>query len=234
MQAAGNAQLTVNGVPVTSTSNVVGDVIPGVTLTLRRKDPDATIVVDVARDHEASVERVEAFATAYNAVLAFMQEQNAAAANGRAAIGRDPLVRGLRDSLRNAMLTPEGGGTYTYLAEVGVTFDSSGKVKIDRQRLTTALETGPDAVRQLFQGRFEALGSLISSYTASGGLVADARDRISAQVARLGSRLETLEAQLALRRASLQREFIAADRAMSQLNNQGSSLTQLGGQYRLF
>ena len=50
----------------------------------------------------------------------------------------------------------------------------------------------------------------------------------------MSERLLTLETQLARRRAALQQEFIAADRAMSQLNNQGNSLGQLGGQYRLF
>jgi flagellar capping protein FliD len=75
---------------------------------------------------------------------------------------------------------------------------------------------------------------MIESYTEAGGLVSDARERIDTQVSNLGRRIGTLEEQLAIRRAALQREFIAADRAMAQLNSQGSSLSQLGGQYRLF
>jgi flagellar capping protein FliD len=111
---------------------------------------------------------------------------------------------------------------------------------IEKDRLTEALETSVTDVQALFAGpnggagRFGALESLISGYTTAGGLIADVRDRIDDQVARLNERLTTLESQLAVRRAALQQEFIAADRAMSQLNSQANSLGQLGGQYRLF
>jgi flagellar hook-associated protein 2 len=233
VQSASDAQLTVNQVPVTSSSNILQDVVDGVTLTLRRKDPDATVVVDVTKDHEATAATVEEFATAYNALVAFMGEQTSAA-NGQNGIGRDPLMRSLRDSLRAALLGAAPGGTFTRLPEVGITFDTTGKIVIEKPLLTAALERNTADVGQLFADRFQAIESMISSYTDSGGLVADVRQRNDAQLARLGARIDVLEQQLVLRRASLQREFIAADRAMSQLNNQGSSLGQLAGQYRLF
>ena len=50
----------------------------------------------------------------------------------------------------------------------------------------------------------------------------------------LNSRIDSFEAQLERRRLTLQKEFQAADEAMSQLNSQVASLTSLGGQYRLF
>jgi len=53
-------------------------------------------------------------------------------------------------------------------------------------------------------------------------------------VKNLRNRLDALEDQLAIRREALQKQFIASDMLMSQLNSQGSSLSQLGGQYRLF
>jgi flagellar capping protein FliD len=64
--------------------------------------------------------------------------------------------------------------------------------------------------------------------------VQDAKDRLKDQILRIDSRLDTMELQLELRRSTLQQEFIAADRMMTQLNSQGSSLQALGGQYRLF
>jgi flagellar hook-associated protein 2 len=140
----------------------------------------------------------------------------------------------LRDSLRTTILGAESSGTFARLAEVGVEFESTGKISIDSDRLSAALDASPAAVQQLFADRFNAIEDLIGAYTDAGGLVADVRERIDSQVARLGSRIDVLESQLAIRRAALQREFIAADRAMSQLNSQGSSLAQLGGQYRLF
>src|SRR5690606_30145696 len=126
------------------------------------------------------------------------------------------------------------------LAEVGIGFDTLGRITIDKSRLTEALDEAPLEVARLFAGdgasggRFVALEDLISTYTQAGGLVADVRQRIGTQVSQLAARISVLEEQLALRRAALQAEFIAADRAMSQLNSQSSSLMQLAGQFRLF
>jgi flagellar hook-associated protein 2 len=241
VQSANNAQLTVNRVPVTSSSNSVEDVIPGVTLQLKKKDPDAVITVDVSKDNNAALAQLDAFATAYNDLVKFLGEQSTAAASGKPAIGRDPLVRGLRDALRTEMMESQvGAGVFARLAEVGVGFDGTGKIVIDKTAFKNAMDASPSDVRKLFGGedggggRFGALKGLIVEYTEAGGLVADMRERITDQVSALGTRIATLEEQLALRRASLQREFIAADRAMSQLSSQGSSLTQLAGQFRLF
>jgi flagellar hook-associated protein 2 len=239
VQAATDATLSVNGVAITSSSNVLRDVVPGVTLNIRRADPAQTVAIDVEQDHTATVEKVEAFATAYNNLLAFMAEQTTAAASGKTAIARDPMVRGLRDALRFTMMGAESGAL-SRLAEVGVTFDRTGKVVIEADRLTDALATSAVDVQELFAGpaggagRFGALETMIAGYTSSGGLVANVRDRLDDQVSRLTERLLTMESQLAIRRAALQQEFIAADRAMSQLNAQASSLGQLGGQYQLF
>jgi flagellar capping protein FliD len=83
-------------------------------------------------------------------------------------------------------------------------------------------------------GVFGALKDQVEAYTSAGGFVQDAKDRLKDQILRIDGRLDTMEMQLELRRVALQREFIAADQLMTQLNGQGSSLQALGGQYRLF
>ena len=149
-------------------------------------------------------------------------------------------MRGLREALRFTIMAVQTGGTFTRLAEVGIGFDRSGNIVLDKDRLTAAVEQSPTDVQALFggpqgnAGRFGALETLIAGYTKAGGLVSNVRDRIDDQVARLSDRITTIEAQLAVRRAALQQEFIAADRAMSQLNSSATSLGQLAGQYRLF
>jgi flagellar hook-associated protein 2 len=239
VQSAANATLTVNQIPIVSATNNVSDVVPGVTLNLKRADPASTIAIDVERDHSDTVEKVEAFATAYNDLVKFINDQTPSVAAGRTGIGRDPMVRGLRDALRLTIMGAEAGNL-SRLPEVGITFDRTGKMVIETDRLTEALESSSTDVQALFAGangdagRFGALESLIAGYTAAGGLVANVRDGIDDQVSRLTERLITLESLLAVRRAALQQEFIAADRAMSQLNSQANSLGQLGGQYRLF
>jgi flagellar hook-associated protein 2 len=237
VQTARNATVTINGLTVSSTTNVLSDVVPGVTLTLLKQG--ATAIVDVTKDSSDALARVQKFADGYNDLLTFVAEQTTVVNGGKAGISRDPIVRGLRDALR-ATLQDKYGADETRLADVGIGFDRNGKITIDKDRFAAALDSSPAALQELFGGAdgnggaFGAVKKLMAEYTKAGGLVADVRHRLDSQVSKIGDRLDVLEAQLAIRRAALQQEFIAADRAMSQLNAQGSSLNQLANQYQLF
>jgi flagellar hook-associated protein 2 len=240
-QSALNASFTVNNLAISSASNVVTDAVPGVTLTLRKKDPATTVTIDVSRDVSAAKAVVQKFISAYNDVLAFQKDQETAANADKPNISRDPLLRGFRNSIRFALSDDyNAGGTYTKLAGVGVGFDSTGKLALDEAVFEDALASSPTDVQHLFSGAaggggaFGALDDLVTDYTQSGGLVASARTRITDQVSALNKRLDRMEEKLALRRDSLQKEYIAADMAMTKMKAQSSSLETLGGQYRLF
>jgi flagellar hook-associated protein 2 len=241
-QAAGDAELTVNGLPITSASNTVSDVVPGATLSLLKKeDPPATATIKVTRDTAAAKDLVKKFMTSYNDLTTFAKEQNTAAIAGKASIGRDPLLRGLRETLRNA--TSEdyaGGGALENLAEIGIGFDMGGKMTLDEKLFDERFTDSAADVQLLLSGAdgsggaFGAMGELVDEYAQTGGLIAETRERIDDTIRGLNRRMDGLSAQLELRRLALQKEYIAADLAMTRLKSQSSSLSSLGGQYRLF
>ena len=241
VQDARDAAFTVNGLAITSDSNVAAEVVPGVTLTLAREDPDKTVTVTVSRDTAAAKEKVEKLVTAYNDLMTFVNDQRTAASTGKASIARDPVVLGLKNSLRAALLDDySNDGEFSRLAAVGIGFDQTGKMTLDEKTFENAITSKLSDVQSLFtgddgvSGAFGEVGRLIKNYTQSGGLVADVRDRLTTQMSALTTRISGLEEQLERRRQTLQREFQAADEAMSQLNSQMASLSSLGGQYRLF
>jgi flagellar hook-associated protein 2 len=240
-QNAINASLTVNNVAISSASNTITDAVPGVTLTLLKKDPTKTITVTSSRDNTAAADLLNAFAKAYNDVVTFVKDQTAAAVSGKPSIGRDSVVRGFKEALGTKLSAEYTvGGTFTRLASIGLEFDVQGKLSLNKTVFDTALASSSTDVQKLFAGTdgtggaFGTIKTLVKEYTQSGGQVPGAQTRLNDQVKNLRNRLDVLESQLAVRRTALQKQFIAADMAMSRLNSQGSSLSQLGGQYRLF
>jgi flagellar hook-associated protein 2 len=239
-QNAIDAEFTVNGLDVVSASNTVSDVIPGATLTLSKKDPDTTVTVQVNRDGNAAKDKIKKFVTAYNDLVTFAKDQGLAATAGKASIGRDPLLRGVRDTLRNAIGDDYEDGTLERLAEIGIGFDMTGKMTLDEELLADRLADSPADTQLLLSGTdgtggaFGAMSALIEEYTQSDGLVAETRGRIDEQIRTLSRRIDTVSAQLEVRRLALQREYIAADLAMSRLKAQSSSLQTVGSAYRLF
>jgi flagellar hook-associated protein 2 len=240
--SARDAALTINNIPVTSTTNTLDSVIPGVIMTLSKKDATKAVLIEVTESADEAKSQLDEFVKAYNELMSFLTEQNTAALSGKANISRDSLVRSLKMGLTSSMRAEyvDAAPTYTRLGTVGIEFNSDGTIKLDPAKLKAAVLDDPAAISKLFVGAtgtggvFGALKAQVEDYTKAGGLVQDAKDRLKDQIVKIDSKLDTMEMQLELRRQTLQREFIAADKLMSQLNGQGSSLQALGGQYRLF
>lgn len=226
---ATNAAVLINNILVTSASNTLTSGIPGVTVTLLKKDATKTITITVDHDQESLADRANRFASAYNDLVKFADDQAAAVRNGTAGtLGRDELLRSIRQALRSAIAATYGTGTYKRLAEVGLGFNRAGQITVDQNALAEASQNDAAALEALFagggSGAFASVSTLITAYTQSGGFVPGARSRVSDELSRLGKRIDDMQARLALRRSALQREFIAADQAMSRLNGQAQAL----------
>jgi flagellar hook-associated protein 2 len=240
--SATDARVRINNVAVQSASNTIENAIQGVTLTLLKKDPSTTATVAITEDLGAATSRVQKLVDAYNDLVKFAEDQNLAASRGESSsIARDPLLRGLRGSLREHLSAEyAAGGALGSLAVAGLGFDRTGRLVFDAARFEKAATDHPADLRNLFnadgadKGVFRLLAGVIDTYTAADGLLSGMNERISDQVSAIARRSADLEERLAVRRAALQKEYIAADMAMSQLNSQMGSLSSLGGQYRLF
>jgi len=232
---ATDASLLVNNLPVTSASNTLTSVIPGTTVTLTAKDPAKTVVVTVSGDNAALIGKVQSFVTAYNALVSFANDQSKAAAGGQTnTLAHDSVLRELRDALRSALLGAYGSGTFTHLAEVGLGFDRNGNLTLDTTALNDALGRDPASVTALFAGTataggaFSAIQDLVRQYTQAGGFLPEAQQTVQGQIDQLGRQIADMQDRLAVRRAALLQEYIAADQAMTALKAQSGSLASFG------
>jgi flagellar hook-associated protein 2 len=233
---ASNAQILVNNIAVTSASNTIEGAIPGASITLFRRDPGTAIAVDVAPDASVFESKIEDFVDAYNDLVNFANAQMKSAGEGeQGSIGRDPLLRQLRSTLRNALTTAYGNtGPFQYVSEMGLELTQSGTLELNKARFTEAVASGAVDVTALFAGTTDSPGalasvqSLLGQYTGSEGLLPGARTQLNARVDRIEDQVIAMQERLAVRRLALQREFIAADQAMSLLKSQSASLAGFG------
>jgi flagellar hook-associated protein 2 len=240
--AATDARALINNVAVTSSTNTISDAILGVTLQLLKRDPDNAATVTIGDDLQGSKDQIKKLVAAFNDLVKFTEDQNLASRNGDASsIARDPLLRGLRNELRDQLTTEHpDAGAYTSLALVGLEFDRSGRLSFKESVFDTAVQDGRADVTALFSaegtapGVFRSLKDVVATYTNADGLLKDMGDRLDTQSQALDTRIADLEDRLAIRRLVLQREYAAADATMSQLNSQVGALSSLGSQYSLF
>ena len=167
---AQNANLKVNGVTVSKSSNTVYDVIPGVTLTLN-KITASTANLSIARDTTTISNSISGFVKAYNelsSTLTTISAYNPATKAG-ALLQGDSTVRTLQSQLRAALTTAIEGtsGALTTLSQVGVSFQKDGSLALDSTKLNNAISNNFSDIAGLFAAVGKGTDSLVSFNSAS-------------------------------------------------------------------
>jgi flagellar hook-associated protein 2 len=233
---ATDASVLINNILVSSASNTLTSVIGGASITVLKKDTSAIIGIDVAADTSALRTKLNTFVAAYNSLNAFTAAQKTAAGNGdQTSIGRDPLLSSLRASLRSSLNTQyDAGGAFSYLSQAGIEFTQSGTLQVNNSLFATATANGGAALAKLFVGSagtpgvFASINTLMTEYTQTSGLLASSQAQRASQVTRLTNQISSMQDRLAVQRMSLQKEFAAADAAMTALKNQSGALASFG------
>jgi len=233
-QIAADAAVFIDGIKVTSNSNTIADAIEGVTLNLEKADPGNVIPVNIEFDELAAKTAVNQFVSAYNAVMTTLGDVTKfdAESGVAAPLVGDPLVRGLKSSLRRDLNSPIDGlnDTFRTLADLGLQTEANGTLKLDADKLATALASNFDDVGQLFAkengGIAVKLNELIDNILGGTGTF-DAREKtLNDRLERIQDQRDELEVRMDSVRARLTEQFNAMDRLVANLNQTSTFLTQ--------
>lgn len=159
-QAAQNASLTINGLPVTSASDTVSGAIPGVSLSLLSSGSSTLTVGNDTADFTTAV---QAFVTSFNTAMGTINNltslQSTATSGGSGVTGPGPLignasVSALRTQLLSIIssqgITASSGSAYSSLAAVGINLTQDGTLALDTTSLGAALTADYNGVAGLF------------------------------------------------------------------------------------
>lgn len=162
-QAGQNATATVNGLAISSATNVVSSAIQGVTLTLAKV---GTTSVNVARNTNSVQTSVQGFVKAYNDLSGTLKKLTAydPATKQGGPLQGDVTVQGIQNRLRSMLNTTITGlgGSLTSLSQIGVSFQIDGSLALDATKLTTALTNNFSDIAGLFAAVGSATDSLVS------------------------------------------------------------------------
>ncbi|NQU06968.1 MAG: flagellar filament capping protein FliD, partial [Candidatus Abyssubacteria bacterium] len=162
VQVAQDAAITLGsdsggGAPITITSesNTITEIIPGVTLNLLGADPSTTIRISVENDTEAVRVAIEGFVESYNAVIDFMNKQlryDTMTEEGGLLLG-DTLLVTVQNDLRQITTGVIAGlpMDMNRLTAIGIkSVPETGKLIIDSSKLQEALSSNPAGIADLF------------------------------------------------------------------------------------
>lgn len=227
--AAKNAQLSVNGLAVTSATNTVADVIPGVTLTLKDKTEGTPAAVTVSFNKGAVTSAVDKFVKAYNELsdqLGRLTKYDAKTGQAAILVG-DSTARGLQSRLSGALVGRVASSSQSFdnLVQLGITTGADGKLKFDSTALGTALDEDFAGVVDLLNNFATGLEEQVGAYLGDQGLLNARTDGIQARIDDIGAQRVQLDYRLQQIEARYVKQFTALDTLVAQLNQTSAYLT---------
>ncbi|MGG4394224.1 flagellar filament capping protein FliD [Paenibacillus thiaminolyticus] len=254
VQPAKDAELTVNGLSVTSSSNEVKGVIEGVTLQLQKV---SSAMITVGQDSDKVLEKVKGFVEAFNEVRKLIRDGMAKPEEKpkddktpyrKTTLQGDSTLRQLDMELGSWMSSNIAGlGT---LADLGIEIDKdkkgtdmTGEIVFDQKKFKEALERDPEKVIAMFntdetdssgnkkQGIATILSEELRTWTSkANGILQSRVNGYDSEISFITESMSKMEDRLTLKEQQLKRQFTAMEVAMSKLNNEKSWLTsQING-----
>ncbi len=230
--AAQNASLTLDGVPVSSTSNTVTGAIPGVTLALQGASPGTSSTVTIAADTTQIVSAINQYVTDYNSAVTLVnsQFQYSTTNQSEGTLGTDSTVRSLQSALeglatyKSTSAPASASSSISTLASLGIAMNNDGTLSINSDTLQQAVQNNPSGVQRFFQGSSlngfaKAASTALNSFTnpANGSLSLDAKN-LTAQYNALQTEVNDYEnGSIASQRTVLTDMYSKAEIALQQL-----------------
>lgn len=154
MQSAQNAQMSVDGITITSPSNEISDAIEGVTFNLTSSTQVAA-KVDLTRDTTAIKSNLRSLVASFNEFsdsIKVLQDRSSEVEIFGGALAGDTLTRRLYDQIRQVFIDDAlpTGTKIKAARDVGLTLDRFGKLSLNEEKLDQALTNDFTEVVSMF------------------------------------------------------------------------------------
>lgn len=233
---AANAELTVNGIALSSASNTLSNVVDGLTLNLI-KPTNGDVDVGVATDTASVKTAITDFVSAFNTLAGFIRTQTAYNADSKAAgaLQGDQSTLSLQSQLR-AVLN-EGStasSAWSRLSDIGLVLKSDGTLETNATKLDNSLGR-LDELKKLMAGdgsstaeigfgrRFK---NLADAALGSGGVFETRNTSLQTSLTRNSKTQDAMQLRLDKTRLRLQAQYSALDTKMASLSNLSSYMNQ--------
>lgn len=235
LRAAQDSRVLLAGTyEATSSTNVIEGVIEGVSLNLVSAEPGGTVSIDVSYDKNAAKEKVNAFVAAYNTLRGMLNRlggYDSASKTAGPMLG-DALLSGIDAEIRRTLSSPveAAGSTIQTLADIGVTTQKDGTLKVDATKLDSALAGNFDAVARLFGTEDTGVGARlynqIRDRLADGAGIDQRNESLQAQQRALQKKAADINARMQIVQQTYLKQFTRLDTLLSSLSSTSAYLSQ--------
>lgn len=244
LQEPADAQITLDGLDVTRSSNTIDDLIEGVTIEVTAP---GSAQVDVSLDAEPAVTGVKSMLEAYNETLDWInirlteeseEDPESDVEKKWGLLKGDRLLWSCKQDMRSitSKIRDDLEGEYKSLSSIGITTESvdygkSGKLEFDESAFMEAMLDDPRGVREVLQSFAEKMQGFtkqmisgtpesVGGTMVKTGTIINRIDTLEKRSSRIDERIADFEARLEMEQASLEKLYANMERRLSEMNQQ--------------
>jgi flagellar hook-associated protein 2 len=242
-RAARDAKIKVDGFEIEVPENKVKDVIPGVTIDLKKAKPGEEFSLQVGDDKQAVTGKIGDLVESLNEVLKFIHTQNSIdeKTDTSKTLGGDMILQTIESRIRSEIfkdsLTEAG---YRRLGDIGITFQRDGMLALDQKKFEAALSENYKVVSQVLTGYntpeggrhpgfVERFGKMVEdSLRSPDGVLSSRKRSIQTNIEQIDRRIDQRQRIIEQKERNLKDKFARLEETMSRIKSQGAGVAALG------
>lgn len=200
-----SAKMKFNGIDIQRNSNVISDLVTGLTFTLTgsMKDTDDPVNVNIAGNISDVKSKVENFVSKFNEVYNYVKVNTSTSTVSRGAFASDATALSLLNSMSTlayGKVEGLGDGKLSRLSDIGITFTSDGGLKIsDSSKLEKKLTDNLSEVEAMFnsdKGIATKLYATVNPYLGSSGYLSKSNESMNNTIKYISDKITSTQARI--------------------------------------
>lgn len=240
---AQDAKIKLDGFEIEVPENKVKDVIPGVTIDLKKARPGEEFSINIGDDKDAVTGKIGDFVESINSVLTFIKQQNNLDENTDTSrtLGGDILLQTIEGRIRSIVFKDvETSQGYKRVGDIGLAFQRDGSLKLDQDKFDKVLAENYSIVSEVLTGFFrpdgtkstgfiDNLGEFVNSAIRfPNGIITNRQKGLDSKIDQIDRRIEQRNRMLEQKEKNLKDKFARLEGQISRIQSQSAGVAALG------
>lgn len=236
---AQDAKVKLDGFEIEVPSNRANELIPGVTIDLKKAQPGEEINIEITEDVQKVGGKINGLIDNINNVLKFIKEQNSLdeKTDTSRTLGGDSTLTSIESRIRSAVFTSVATDAGAMrMGDLGVTFQRDGLLKFDQAKFEAALSKNYKAVSQTLTGKYTLEGGKSKGFidileesaqtmlTQPNGLLTTRKGGLQSQINQIDRQITNRQRTITQKEEILKAKFARLEETISKIKGQGAGL----------
>ena len=236
---AQDAKIKLDGFEIEVPSNKVTDVIPGVTVDLKKAKVGEEITVEITEDVQKIGGKINGLIDNINNVLKFIKQQNTLDEKTDTArtLGGDSTLQTIESRLRAAVFSSiQTDAGAMRVGDLGITFQRDGLLKFDQAKFESELSKSYKTVTQVLTGKYTIEGGKTNGFidildeTAKillnqpSGVLPNRKSGLQTQITQIDRQIANRQRIIQQKEEVLKAKFARLEETISKIKGQGAGL----------